>query len=84
VTHTVTGSGNLSILNAMTAAWSPTGQDYTILNLAPGGVLVGLTSVVSDAADSHEHTMHELNSSRGGTNRSTLNLTTVNLRATTP
>jgi hypothetical protein len=48
-TYTVTGPGNLSIFDATTGIWTPTGHNYTTLNLAPGGgVLVGLTSVVPE------------------------------------
>jgi hypothetical protein len=48
-TYTVTGPGNLSIFNATTGVWMPTGHNYATLNLAPGGgALVGLTSVVPE------------------------------------
>ena len=48
-TYTVTGPGNLSVFNATTGVWTPTGHNYATLNLAPGGgVLVGLTSTVPE------------------------------------
>ena len=47
VTTTVNGPGPLSVFDATTGTWSPTGQASTKLNIEPGGgVLVGLTSVV--------------------------------------
>jgi hypothetical protein len=46
-TYTLTGPRNLSIFDAATGVWTPTGQPSATLNLAPGGgVLVGPTSVV--------------------------------------
>lgn len=43
--YTVTGPGNLSVFDASTGVWTPTGQTWATLNLAPGGgMLVGLTS----------------------------------------
>jgi hypothetical protein len=45
--YTVTGPSDLSIFDATTGVWTPTGHNYATLNLAPGGgVLVGLTSAI--------------------------------------
>jgi hypothetical protein len=48
-TYTLNGPGDLSIFDATTGRWAPTGQNYAVLNLAPGGgALVGLTSAVPE------------------------------------
>lgn len=49
ITYTVTGPENLSIFDATTGVWTPTGHNYATLDLLPGGgALVGLTSVVPE------------------------------------
>jgi hypothetical protein len=49
VTTTVNGPGNLSVFNATTGLWSPTGHNYATLTLEPGGgILVGLTAMVPE------------------------------------
>ena len=46
---TVIGPENLSVFNATTGVWSPTGSNQATLDLLPGGgTLVGLTSVVPE------------------------------------
>jgi hypothetical protein len=51
MTTTVTGLGNLSVFNAATGVWTPTGHPWATLNLLPGGgALVGLTSAVPEPA----------------------------------
>ena len=49
-TYRVTGPGPMSVFNASTGGWTPTGQPYADVTLTPGGgVLVGLTSSTNEA-----------------------------------
>ena len=47
VTTTVNGPGLLSVFDATSSIWTPTGQTSALLNIDPGGgILVGLTSAI--------------------------------------
>ena len=57
-TYTVTGPGNLSVFDATTGRWTAKFSNQVTLNLLPGGgMLVGLTSLVSGPGDANRDGM---------------------------